>query len=71
MCVQTAGCAKHFAVHDGPEDQRESIVYNVSLFDAWDTYLPAFRAVVTQANVAQVMCAYSAVNASGGAPTAP
>lgn len=71
--VKVGGCAKHYAIHDGPDDQRESIIYNVSLWDAWDTYFPQFRTVVVQGNVSQIMCAYSAVNNSGGVvpPNAP
>lgn len=52
--VKVGGCAKHYAIHDGPDDQREQIIYNVSIWDAWDTYFPQFRTVVTQGNVSQV-----------------
>lgn len=57
-----AACAKHFAVHSGPESSRHSDNFNPSLYDLWDTYLPAFKELVTKANVAGVMCAYNAVN---------
>jgi beta-glucosidase len=57
-----AACAKHFAVHSGPESSRHSDNFNPSMFDLWDTYLPAFKELVTNANVAGVMCAYNAIN---------
>jgi len=52
-------CAKHFAVHSGPEWSRHSInLNNIDPRDLWETYLPAFKALVQQADVRQVMCAY-------------
>ncbi len=52
-------CAKHFAVHSGPEWSRHQININdVSPRDLWQTYLPAFKALVQQAGVREVMCAY-------------
>jgi len=60
--LKAAACAKHFAVHSGPEPSRHVDNFNPSDYDLWDTYLPAFRALVTKANVAGVMCAYNAVN---------
>lgn len=60
--LKAAACAKHFAVHSGPEPTRHSDNFNPSTYDLWDTYLPAFRELVTKANVAGVMCAYNAVN---------
>lgn len=57
-----AACAKHFAVHSGPEPSRHLDNFNPSAYDLWDTYLPAFRELITKANVAGVMCAYNAVN---------
>ena len=52
-------CAKHFAVHSGPEWSRHSInLNNVDPRDLWETYLPAFKALVRDADVRQVMCAY-------------
>ncbi len=56
-----AACAKHFAVHSGPEPTRHSDNFDPSAFDLWDTYLPAFKKLVTEAHVAGVMCAYNAV----------
>ena len=52
-------CAKHFAVHSGPEWNRHS--FNIELLperDLWETYLPAFKALVQDGDVQEVMCAY-------------
>ncbi len=52
-------CAKHFAVHSGPEWNRH--VFNIEDLparDLWETYLPAFKALVQEGKVAEVMCAY-------------
>ena len=57
--LKAVACAKHFAVHSGPEGIRHSFDANVSDFDLWDTYLPAFRELITKANVHGVMCAYN------------
>lgn len=52
-------CAKHFAVHSGPEKTRHSFnIENLPARDLWETYLPAFKTLVQQGNVQQVMCAY-------------
>jgi len=52
-------CAKHYAVHSGPEWARHEINLNeVSMQDLYETYLPAFKALVQQADVREVMCAY-------------
>lgn len=53
---------KHYAVHSGPEPTRHSIDVQVSKHDMEDTYLPAFRAAVTQGKAESVMCAYNRVN---------
>ena len=53
---------KHFAVHSGPEPSRHSIDVQVSKHDMEDTYLPAFRATVTEGKAESVMCAYNRVN---------
>ncbi|WP_127132779.1 glycoside hydrolase family 3 C-terminal domain-containing protein [Pseudoflavitalea rhizosphaerae] len=58
--LQAAACAKHYAVHSGPEPSRHSFNANVSAYDLWDTYLPAFKELITNAKVAGVMCAYNA-----------
>jgi beta-glucosidase len=59
--LKAAGCAKHYAVHSGPEELRHKFNTDISDYDLWDTYLPAFQKLVTQAKVAGVMCAYNAV----------
>jgi beta-glucosidase len=52
-------CAKHFAVHSGPEWSRHTLnLNNVKPRDLWETYLPAFKTVVQEADVREVMCAY-------------
>ena len=52
-------CAKHYAVHSGPEYTRHSANLNdVSPRDMWETYLPAFKTLVQDAKVREVMCAY-------------
>jgi beta-glucosidase len=53
---------KHFAVHSGPETTRHSADVTVSKHDEMDTYLPAFRATVTEAKAGSVMCAYNSIN---------
>src|ERR1700681_3399893 len=53
---------KHFAVHSGPEPSRHTINVEVSKHDMEDTYLPAFRAAVTEGKAGSVMCAYNRVN---------
>lgn len=60
--LKAAACAKHFAVHSGPEPSRHVDNFSPSVYDLWDTYLPAFRELVTKANVEGVMCAYNAFN---------
>jgi beta-glucosidase len=60
--LKTAACAKHFAVHSGPEDIRHSFDARVSVKDMYETYLPAFRALVTEAKVEAVMGAYNRTN---------
>lgn len=54
-----AACAKHFAVHSGPEKNRHSFNALPSLQDLNETYLPAFRSLVVEAKVKGVMCAYN------------
>ena len=56
--LHAAACAKHFAVHSGPEADRHRFDARVSQKDLWETYLPAFRTLVQDADVRQVMCAY-------------
>ena len=53
-------CAKHFAVHSGPEWNRHSFnAENIAPRDLWETYLPAFKELVQKAGVKEVMCAYN------------
>lgn len=60
--LKGAACAKHFAVHSGPEGERHSFNAVVSDKDLWETYLPAFEALVKEADVEAVMGAYNAVD---------
>ena len=56
-------CAKHFAVHSGPEWNRH--VFDIQQLperDLWETYLPAFKTLVKEGNVAEVMCAYQRID---------
>ena len=59
---RVSSTAKHYAVHSGPEPGRHSDDIKASLHDMEDTYLPAFRALVTEGKVESVMCAYNRVN---------
>ncbi|WP_199119370.1 glycoside hydrolase family 3 C-terminal domain-containing protein [Pedobacter sp. ASV28] len=58
--LKAAACAKHYAVHSGPEPLRHHFDVDVSAYDLWDTYLPAFKKLVVDSKVAGVMCAYNA-----------
>ena len=60
--LKTAACAKHFAVHSGPEALRHSFDARANAKDLEETYLPAFRAAVTEAGVESVMGAYNRTN---------
>ena len=56
-------CAKHYAVHSGPEWNRHS--FNIEALperDLWETYLPAFKALVQEGDVKEVMCAYQSID---------
>ncbi len=56
-------CAKHFAVHSGPEWNRHTFdVQQLPERDLWETYLPAFKALVQKGNVREVMCAYQRID---------
>ena len=59
---KTIATSKHYAVHSGPESTRHTANIQPSLHDIEDTYLPAFRATITEAKAASVMCAYNALN---------
>ncbi len=60
--LKVVATPKHFAVHSGPEPLRHKFDVPVSPHDLEDTYLPAFRATITEAHAASVMCAYNAVD---------
>ncbi len=56
-------CAKHYAVHSGPEWNRHTFdVESLPERDLWETYLPAFKALVQEGKVAEVMCAYQRID---------
>ena len=56
-------CAKHFAVHSGPEKTRHSFnIENLPARDLWETYLPAFKDLVQLGGVKEVMCAYQRID---------
>ena len=58
--LKAAACAKHYAVHSGPEPLRHTFDVDVTPYELWDTYLPAFKKLITESKVAGVMCAYNA-----------
>ncbi|MDC1372128.1 glycoside hydrolase family 3 C-terminal domain-containing protein [Flavobacteriaceae bacterium] len=60
--LKLVATAKHFAVHSGPESERHFFNANVNQRDLWETYLPAFKDLVVDANVYSVMGAYNRVN---------
>jgi beta-glucosidase len=57
--LKTAACAKHYAVHSGPEKDRHSFNAIVTKRELYDTYLPAFKKLVTDAKIESVMGAYN------------
>ena len=63
--LRVVSTPKHYAVHSGPETTRHQANVDVSAHDLEDTYLPAFRAAVTEAHAQSVMCAYNSID---GAP---
>lgn len=69
--LKTAACAKHFAVHSGPEDLRHEFNAEVTQQELYDTYLPAFYECVTEGGVEAVMGAYNRTNGEPccGSPT--
>ena len=62
--LKTAACAKHYAVHSGPEGIRHGFNVDPSKKDLYETYLPAFKALIQESNVESVMSAYNAVYGS-------
>jgi len=63
---KTIATSKHFAVHSGPESNRHREDVHPSAHDLEDTYLPAFRATVTEARVESIMCVYNAIDGVPG-----
>jgi len=59
--LKVAACAKHYAVHSGPEKLRHEFDAKANMKDLWETYLPAFKALVDN-KVEAVMCAYNRTN---------
>ncbi len=59
--LKVAACAKHLAVHSGPESTRHSANVDPSLRDLWETYLPAFRMLIQDGKVEAVMSSYNRV----------
>ena len=59
VLLKTSACAKHYAVHSGPEPSRHVFNADVSDYDLWDTYLPAFRDLIVDGKVSAVMGAYN------------
>ena len=71
--VKIAACAKHFAVHSGPDQLRKVFVAEPTIHDLYDTYLPAFKSQIFAGKVMQIMPAYSSLRckyAPEGAPDA-
>ncbi|WP_096085013.1 glycoside hydrolase family 3 C-terminal domain-containing protein [Agaribacterium haliotis] len=60
--LKTSAAAKHFGVHSGPEAERHSFDARASAKDLYETYLPAFESLITDAKVTGLMCAYNAVD---------
>ena len=64
--LRVVSTPKHFAVHSGPESTRHTVDVKVSKHDEEDTYLPAFRSTVVDAESQSVMCVYNSVNGQPG-----
>lgn len=64
--ILAAACAKHFAVHSGPENIRHSFNAKCSMKDLNETYLPAFEALISEAGVEGVMGCYNRINGEPG-----
>ena len=61
--LKLLACAKHYAVHSGPEwNRHEFNVEGLPERDLWETYLPAFQALVQEGDVREVMCAYQRID---------
>jgi beta-glucosidase len=62
--LRAVATPKHYAVHSGPESTRHEANVDPSEHDLWDTYLPAFRATITEGQADSIMCAYNRVDKS-------
>jgi beta-glucosidase len=60
--LKTIATPKHYAVHSGPESERHVFDARPSEHDLWETYLPAFRALITEAKAGSIMCAYNSLD---------
>ncbi len=60
--LRAVATPKHYAVHSGPESTRHEANVDPSEHDLWDTYLPAFRATITQGHADSIMCAYNRID---------
>jgi beta-glucosidase len=60
--LRAVATPKHYAVHSGPESTRHEANINPTEHDLWDTYLPAFRATITEGQADSIMCSYNAVD---------
>jgi beta-glucosidase len=60
--LRAVATPKHYAVHSGPESTRHEADVDPTERDLWDTYLPAFRATITQGNADSIMCAYNRID---------
>jgi beta-glucosidase len=59
--LEEMACAKHFAVHSGPEAGRGGFNVDPDIRDVFETYLPQFQAAVQEAHVGAVMAAYNSI----------
>jgi beta-glucosidase len=69
--LKTVSTPKHYAVHSGPEPLRHGFNVDVSPRDLADTYLPAFRAAITDGHAQSVMCAYNAIDGAPACASVP
>ena len=69
--LKVVATPKHYAVHSGPEPLRHHFNVDVTPFDLTDTYLPAFRAAITEGRAQSVMCAYNAIAGLPACASAP
>jgi len=60
--LRSVATPKHYAVHSGPESTRHEADVDPTEHDLWDTFLPAFRATITQGQADSIMCSYNAVD---------